>query len=276
MRTLITLSCFFSGLLSLSVSASVNVVTSIEPIHQITSSIMQGVGEPELLIKQQASSHHFSFKPSHFTLVKNADLLIWVGRDFESGFQRLPDILSKKTKSLELLSSLEMKHADGHIWYSSRLLPKVANQILLALSKIDPGNTLVYQRNAEKLIDSIKQWAQTTRAMIAKTKPQYILDHDFLSHFEQDMGIEANAVLHDGHDQHSGIHEIREIESRLRESSIKCLLINEPTPSKLARNFADEFDLKIHNIMQPDNDEQHPLRLIDSLNKLSSIMQLCH
>lgn len=271
MRALITLFC----LLSFSALADVKVVTSIKPIHQMTSTIMRGVGEPELLIKQQASAHHFSFKPSHFTLIKNADLIVWIGRDFESGFRRLPDILSQKTKSLELLTTLDMNHANGHIWYSPRLLPKAANQILLSLIKIDPANAEVYKRNTEQLIGSIKQWAQSTKAMIVKTKPQYILDHDFLSHFEQDMGIEAAAVLHDGHDQHSGIHEIQEIESALRESSIKCLLINEPTPSKLARNFADEFDLKIHNIMQPDNNEKHLSGLIGSLNRLSSIMKQC-
>ena len=85
--------------------ANIKVVTSIEPIHQITSAIMRGVYEPELLIKQQVSAHHFSFRPSHFTLIKNADLMIWIGRDFESGLQRLPDILSKTTRQLELVKA---------------------------------------------------------------------------------------------------------------------------------------------------------------------------
>lgn len=261
--------------LSFSALADVKVVTSIEPIHQITSAIMQGIGKPKLLIKQQASAHHLSFKPSHFRLIKNADLIIWIGRDFESGFRRLPDILSQKTKSLELLVSLNMKHADGHIWYSPRLLPKVAHQILLSLSKIDPVNAVAYQRNTEQLIDAIKKWGQATSVLMAKTKPQYILDHDFLSHFEQDMGFKASVVLHDSHDQHSAIHKIQAIESVLRTSAIKCLFINEPDPSKLARHFADEFDLKIHNIMPPNDDGQHQRGLINSLNRLSSIMQLC-
>ena len=272
MRTLITLFC----LLSFSASASVNVVTSIAPLHQITRSIMKGVSEPELLIKQQVSAHHFSFKPSHFSLIKNADLIIWIGRDFESGFQRLPDILSKKTRSLELLNSLDLKQADGHIWYSPRLLPRMANEILLALSEIDPGNAITYQRNTEQFIESIAQWAQTTSAMIAKTNPLYVLDHDFLSHFERDMGIKATAVLHDAHDQHSSIKKLQAIESNLRQSPVKCLLINETTPSKLARNFAAEFGLTIHNLAQADNESKTQQGLIDNLKKLSSIMQLCH
>lgn len=262
-------------LLPLSVMATVNVVTSIEPIHQITSAIMQGVGKPERLIKRQVSAHHFSFRPSHFTLIKNADLIIWIGRDFESGFQRLPDILGKNTRQLELVNALNLQHQDGHIWYSPILLPMIADQILATLSDIDPTNTAHYQSNAKHLTNAIQQWADATKATIIQSAPRYILDHDFLSHFEQGMGIKATAVLHDGHDQHSGIHELQSIENALRKSPVKCLLINEPTASKLARNFAVEFDLEIHNILLPrDNSQQDP-GLIDSLNRLTSIMQHC-
>lgn len=272
MRTLIIL--FY--LLPFSAMATVNVVTSIEPIQQITSAIMQGVGKPELLIKRQVSAHHFSFRPSHFTLIKKADLMIWIGRDFESGFQRLPDILNKNTRQLELINALNLQHQNGHIWYSPVLLPMIVDQILTALIDIDPTNAVRYQSNTKHLIDSIQQWTEVTKAAIAKAPPRYILDHDFLSHFEQGMGIKATAVLHDGHDQHSGIHELQTIEAALRESPVKCLLINEPTASKLAKNFAVEFNLEIHNILLPSDNDQQPSRFIDSLNRLSSIMQECH
>jgi zinc transport system substrate-binding protein len=272
MRTFIILFC----LLPFCAMAKVNVVTSIEPIHQITSAIMQGVDKPELLIKRQISAHHFSFRPSHFTLIKNADLIIWIGRDFESGFQRLPDILSKSTRQLELIKALNLQHQNGHIWYSPLLLPMIADQILAALSDIDPANAARYQSNTKRLIDSIQKWADATKVAITKAAPLYILDHDFLSHFEQGMSIRAAAVLHDGHDQHSDIHTLKTIETDLRESPIKCLLINEPTASKLAKNFAVEFNLEIHSILLSSDNRQQPSRLIDSLNRLSAIMERCH
>ncbi|MFT4651205.1 MAG: zinc transport system substrate-binding protein [Polaribacter sp.] len=271
MRTLITLFC----LLPLSAMANINVVTSIEPIHQITSAIMQGVGKPELLIKRQVSAHHFSFRPSHFTLIKNADLMIWIGRDFESGFQRLPDILGTNTRQLELINALNLQHQNGHIWYSPVLLPMITDQILAALSDIDPTNAVHYQSNTKRLLDSIQKWSDATKASIAKAAPLYILDHDFLSHFEQGLGIKASAVLHDSHDQHSGIHTLKAIEAALQESPVKCLLINEPMASKLAKNFAAEFDLEVHNIRQASGDKQQPSGLIDSLNRLTVIMQHC-
>jgi zinc transport system substrate-binding protein len=270
-RTLIILFC----LLPFCATANVNVVTSIEPIHQIASAIMQGVGKPELLVKRQVSAHHFSFRPSHFTLIKNADLIIWIGREFESGFQRLPDVLNKNTRQLELLDALNLRHQNGHIWYSPILLPLIADQILAALSDIDPTNAPRYQSNTKSMLDSIQKWADTTKAAIAKSAPRYILDHDFLSHFEQDMGMATAAVLHDGHDQHSGIHALKTIETALRKSPAKCILINEPMASKLAKNFAAEFDLEIHNIRLASSNKQQASGLIGSLNRLTVIMQHC-
>lgn len=272
MRILISLLC----LLPLSALANVTVVTSIQPLHQMTSSIMQGIGKPALIIEQQASMHHFAFKPSQFSLIEQADLIIWISRDFESGFHRLPDILSKKTKSLELLDALELNHQDGHIWYSPVLLPRIASQIVQALSEVDGANAATYRRNAERLINSIKTWETAVRASIARAKPLYLLDHNFLSHFEQDMGIKATAALHNSHDQPVGILELRQIESDLRKSPVKCLLTNEPEPSKLARNLAVKFGLEIHNIMQPGDDEAQQPGLTGNLNRLRSIMQQCH
>ena len=272
MRNLIIL--FF--LLPFPAMANINVVTSIEPIHQITSAIMQGVHQPKLLIKRQVSAHHFSFRPSHFTLIKNADLMIWIDRDFESGFQRLPDILSKETQQLELIKALNLQHQNQHIWYSPVLLPIIVNKILTALIDIDPTNADQYQINSNQLIVSIQKWADLTKSNINKSAPRYILDHDFLSHFEQGMGINTTAVLHDSHDQHSGIQALKEIETILRESQVKCLLTNEPSASKIAKNLASEFNLEIHNISLPNDNRQKQPDLIDSLNRLSSIMQHCH
>ena len=88
------------------------------------------------------------------------------------------------------------------------------------------------------------------------------------------MGIEATSVLHHSHDQQSGIQALREIKAALRELPVKCLLINEPSASKIAKNLSNEFNLEIHNIsLLSDN---HQPSLIDSLNRLSAIMQHCH
>ena len=45
------------------VKADINVVTSIKPLHSLTSYIMEGGGEPGLIIDGVASPHNFEIKP---------------------------------------------------------------------------------------------------------------------------------------------------------------------------------------------------------------------
>jgi zinc transport system substrate-binding protein len=45
--------------------AAPRVVTSIAPLQEIAGALMAGIAEPQVIIENQASAHHFAFKPSH-------------------------------------------------------------------------------------------------------------------------------------------------------------------------------------------------------------------
>lgn len=55
------------------------VVTSIKPIHSLVAGVMDGVGEPELLVKGAASPHTYTLRPSDAAMLQDAPLVFWVG-----------------------------------------------------------------------------------------------------------------------------------------------------------------------------------------------------
>lgn len=55
------------------------VVTDFAPIHSLAAQVMDGVGEPELLLPQGGDPHGFQMRPSQMRSLSDADLLIWVG-----------------------------------------------------------------------------------------------------------------------------------------------------------------------------------------------------
>ncbi|AWK86108.1 zinc ABC transporter substrate-binding protein ZnuA [Azospirillum thermophilum] len=65
------------------------VVASIKPIHSLVASVMQGVGEPALLVKGAGSPHTYALKPSDAKALSAADLVVWVGPELE-GFLEKP------------------------------------------------------------------------------------------------------------------------------------------------------------------------------------------
>jgi zinc transport system substrate-binding protein len=257
-------------------SANINVVTSIEPLYQITKSIMQGVGEPGILITNRASTHHFAFKPSHLKALKKADLVIWVDRYFENGFQNLDKILRPDTERLELLRELKLNTEDGHFWYSPVILLKGIQHIQSTLGRIDAQHASEYSRNADRLSLLIGQWEDNTRSQIKNNRPIYLLDHSFLGQFELDMGIEAVARLHDAHDQPGSVKDLRDIENKLQQTPAKCILTNRQPASQLARNLAKKFDLPIYDITLTSVSTDKLSELMPGLHQLSATLLKCH
>ncbi|OSQ36166.1 zinc transporter [Thalassospira mesophila] len=95
------------------------VVASIKPIHSIAAAIMEGVGEPDLLVKGAASPHTYSLRPSEASALQNADLVIYVSPELEAFLSKPLASLSGNAKILELaeadgISTLAMR--EGGAW----------------------------------------------------------------------------------------------------------------------------------------------------------------
>ena len=68
---------FFSSILvaTSAVRAELKVVTTIKPLHSLIANVMDGIGEPALIIEGSTSPHSFTLKPSHAKLLEEADII---------------------------------------------------------------------------------------------------------------------------------------------------------------------------------------------------------
>ncbi|MBV7435417.1 zinc ABC transporter substrate-binding protein [Cardiobacteriaceae bacterium TAE3-ERU3] len=76
-----------------------NVVTSIKPLHSLVAQVMDGVGEPVLLMTQ-GSPHGYQMKPSDAKAIAGADLVVYVDDHLETF---LPDVLEKSGKQTNVI-----------------------------------------------------------------------------------------------------------------------------------------------------------------------------
>lgn len=79
-----------------------DVVVSIKPIHSLVAAIMQGVGEPKLIVEGAASPHTYSLKPSNAAALQDADLVFWVGHGLEAFLEKPLESLGGKATIVEL------------------------------------------------------------------------------------------------------------------------------------------------------------------------------
>lgn len=69
-------------------SAAPRVVTSIKPIHSLVAALMQGVGEPTVLLAGNDSPHTFALRPAQARQLNDAQLIFWVGPGLETFLER--------------------------------------------------------------------------------------------------------------------------------------------------------------------------------------------
>lgn len=64
------------------------VVASIKPVHSLVAAVMEGVGEPQLLVQGAASPHTYSLRPSEASMLEGASVVFWVGERLEMFLER--------------------------------------------------------------------------------------------------------------------------------------------------------------------------------------------
>lgn len=82
-----------------------SVVTTIKPIHSIAAAVMEGVGEPDIIIDGAASPHGFALKPSQAALIQGADVVFWVGPSLSSSLAKPIEAMAADAVEVELLGA---------------------------------------------------------------------------------------------------------------------------------------------------------------------------
>ncbi|AXC49682.1 zinc transporter [Paracoccus suum] len=117
------------GALSLPASAAVpRVVADITPVQSLVARVMQGLGEPGLILPPGASPHDHAMRPSEAQALDGADLVFWVGPALEPWMEKPLTSLAGDARIVPLLDSPgtevlpvrqgasfeKHEHGDGH------------------------------------------------------------------------------------------------------------------------------------------------------------------
>ncbi|WP_139976387.1 MULTISPECIES: zinc ABC transporter substrate-binding protein ZnuA [Brucella/Ochrobactrum group] len=103
LRSLLLASAFLAGTANVSLAAERDgVVVSIKPLHSIVSAVMQGVGEPKLIVQGAGSEHVYSLKPSDAEAIEHAKVIFWAGPSMETFLDKPIDTLGDGAKIVAL------------------------------------------------------------------------------------------------------------------------------------------------------------------------------
>jgi zinc transport system substrate-binding protein len=236
-------------------AAAPEVATDIAPVHSIAARVMQGVGEPGLIVPPGASPHGYALRPSEARLLQGAALVVWVGPDLTPWLADPIDALAPDATLVTLQDApgmtllpiraggpfeahehedehehehehAEEEHAgghDGHLWLDPDNAAAAARAIAAALGVADPANAAAYAANAEAFAADTAAQAEAIAARLEplRGKP-FIVFHDAYQYFEHafDFPAAGSIALQDG--VTPGTARVAGIRDRVRGENIVC------------------------------------------------------
>lgn len=231
------------------------VVASIKPIHALVAGVMQGVGEPQLLVAGSGSPHGYSLRPSEAQMLAAADLVVWVGPQLEGFLLKPLTTLGRDARQLELMKALTAQllplrrggrwaaqdhagheksaeehpaQAEGtmnpHLWLS----PLIAQQIVALTAKVlgdmDPGHQEIYQKNSTRLQQRLERLHEQITAKLAPVKDvAYVVFHDAYPYFEAAYGLNARGSISIDAERGPGARRMSEIRAAIKELGVRCV-----------------------------------------------------
>ena len=291
---------------TLPVRAEIKVVTTIKPLHSLIANVMDGVGEPSLIIEGSTSPHSFTLKPSHAKLLEEADLIFWVGEGIETFMERPLESIVKnaevvkfmKVESIKKLKfreeSIFADHADhddhaeeghddhadheghnhgefdAHIWLDPRNAKEMVHEIAHELGDLDPANKDKYEANAEATILALDQLITDVNRDINKDA-KFVVFHDAYQYFEERFGVRAKGALTLNTDVLPGAKQITEIQDVIMNKGINCIFSEPQFNPKIISTIAEDTNIKT-GVFDPlgsniNSDKNLYFKLISSLVK---------
>lgn len=260
------------------------VLVSIKPLYGLTAYLMQGIGEPALLLPDNASPHVYAFKPSDREKLARAELFVFIDYEMESFLKpkqvaTIPHVLQlSKLPSLHAIPTRGPKHThdhehehehehdhdahghdhehhhthgatDWHIWLDPNNAKIISEAIAAQLVTLDPSNATRYQDNLTQLLKELTALdlkLQTELSPIRQSS--FMVYHDAYQYFATHYQLKLPAVLHWQPEAPITPKQLGAIQTQITTEHITCLFLEPQFDNPRILQFGKQLGLSIHQL----------------------------
>ena len=254
------------------VAAAPEVVVSIKPVHSLVAGVVGDVKPaPKLLVPGTASPHLYQMRPAEAQMLKNADLVIWIGEALETFLERPIETLGEDAVALALHEAAGMRllpnreggiwdhdeeaevhmdehddhghehdEFDMHLWLDPDNAKRIVTVVADALSRIDPANSEVWRSNADKTamrIDSTE--AQLRRRLAPVQGRPFVVFHDGYGYFEHAFDLEGFGAVAVDPSRPIGAKRLAELREALEHHEVACVFTEAQFEPKLVQTLIE-------------------------------------
>lgn len=263
LRRLIALSVLsVSALLTTPAQSAPRVAADIPPVHSLVAQVMEGVGEPELVIQRGASPHDYALRPSEAAALEQAEIVFWTSAELTPWLDRSLQTLAADATQIQLIESRgttryafreafldtqasghdhgheqeldthkstgDHDHAhdsiDPHAWLDPVNAQNWLGVIAETLAKADPENAATYRGNAQAGDEALNTLMDDIRGDLQPVSDEaFIVFHDAYQYFERRFEVTALGSIALSDASDPSAARIAEIREVVRANDVRCV-----------------------------------------------------
>ena len=270
------------------------VVVSIAPLHSLVASVMEGIGEPSLLMPIGASPHDYSMRPSDARQLHRAELVFWIGPGLEGFMQGMISNLAPRTMTIAMEEPLskdvdehdehaqedehdEHAHAGSHPWLDPLWAIEASGRIGEVLSKRYPSLAKRIAQNVKRLNNRLKALDHNLSSQLSDVQGvPYLVYHEAYESFENRYHLNHQGAVALHEDRQPSPRHISKLRQEIKQTGIVCLFSEPQMKSSLEKILTEDTAVKTARL-DPIGSQLEPGKdlYFDLLSGLGTNMKNC-
>lgn len=226
------------------------VVSSIRPLNLLVQSLAGDVVRTEILLQAGDSPHHLALRVSQLEKLQEADLVVWVGPEFER-FLLKP--LRKQPSSLSFIGLLPAQaeepnshiHGEQHLWLHPTWIYAFADALSQRLEALIPQHSEQLKTQTAAFKREFAALEQQLRQRFASSTGKFIAYHPAFNEYVSAYNLNQIGSVLEGSEHSPSLQRLAQLKKIASEAS--CLLADS-AELEAAKRYATLLELTVKEV----------------------------
>lgn len=242
---------------STSLEAAPVLLTSTTFLADIAQNIAGDRLTVESLLPVGSDPHSYQPTPQDAARISASKLLITNGAGYEHFLGPLLENADGEREVIEASAGINLRQeaqedhgTDPHVWLDPNNVILYVENIREALTHFDPDSTAVYQANAEKYIEELRNldaWIIEQVSQIPSERRLLVTNHEALGYFAERYGFTIIGAVVPGTSSEASTSagQMADLIDLIQASGAPAIFLDEVENPSLAQQIADETGVRV-------------------------------
>ncbi len=233
--------------------AQLNIVVSIIPQKVFVKKIGGDKVDVTVMVKNGASPHTYTPKPSQMKKLSKAKLYLSIGVEFEKVW--LGKFINQNKSMLIVDTSMDInkttlhhhneEELDPHVWVDPINVKVIAQNIYEALVKVDKTNEKYYKENLDSFIKEIDEVDQNIKNILKDTPKgaTFMVFHPAWGYFAKRYGLKQLAVEVEG--KSPKMKALVKIIQKAKKERVQAIFTQPEFSDRASQTISQQLHIKV-------------------------------